>query len=53
MVWPTTICPFFTTGFSMIAPTKRIAELGWLMIEVNYSTPNIPKLKTDEKFYFF
>src|SRR5690606_14004785 len=34
------------TGFSMIAPTDKIAEFGWLIIEVNSSIPNIPKLET-------
>ena len=27
IVFPTTICPFFTIGFSMIAPTDKIAGI--------------------------
>ncbi|MEY4084582.1 MAG: hypothetical protein RL074_369 [Bacteroidota bacterium] len=46
IVLPTTIWPFLTTGFSTIAPTERIAELGWLMIELNSVIPNIPRLET-------
>ena len=27
MVFPTTICPFFTTGFSIIPPTANLNEV--------------------------
>jgi hypothetical protein len=36
----------FNHWFFSIAPTDRIAELGWLMIELNSTIPNIPKLET-------
>jgi hypothetical protein len=36
----------FNHWFSTIAPTDRIAELGWLMIELNSTIPNIPRLET-------
>ena len=42
----TTILSLITTGFLLIAPTDKIAELGWLIIEVNSWIPNIPKLET-------
>ena len=34
IVLPTTICPSFTTGFWIIAPTDKIAEFGYEKITV-------------------
>src|SRR5690606_29408 len=43
---PGTTAPFFTTGICWIAPTDKIAPSGELIIDVNSSIPNIPKLET-------
>src|SRR5205807_839105 len=47
MTLPGTILPPSTTGTSLMAPTARIAASGGLMIAVNSSTPNMPRLEME------
>ena len=48
MRWPTSTRPSFTTGFSTVAPTARMAALGGLMMALKRSTPIMPRLDTQK-----
>jgi hypothetical protein len=43
---PGTIWPFLTTGFSIAAPTERIAACGGLTIASKDSMPHAPRFET-------
>src|SRR5690606_12773298 len=46
MILPIFISPFLTITVSLIPPTAKIQASGGLIIAVNSSIPNIPKLET-------
>ena len=49
-MFPIAISLFFTIGFCFMAPTAKIHASGGLMIAVNSSIPNIPRLDTVNVF---